>query len=190
MDENLLDVKLETFDEESRGSESHLKSDGKVIMEVIEQAEEETEEDDKLINCRSCTSQFTTREEMRVHQETLDSCEFCSLEVIHSDIKQHWEEVHPSERSSRFKCNPCQKYFKDNTTLLWHKKTQHEKKCKMYKCAECDFTSPYSDSVRRHHLGKHQGDEARRFKCSVCDYASKHKSALKVHMSKVNFITH
>ena len=51
-----------------------------------------------------------------------------------------------------------------------------------WQCSDCDYSSPYTTSVKRHIESKHVGSVI--YECDICQHRVPTKNALSVHKSR------
>ncbi|CAN9514009.1 unnamed protein product [Ophioblennius macclurei] len=91
-----------------------------------------------------------------------------------SNLKAHMNR-HNTER--RHLCDLCGKKFKSKFTLKSHR-LSHTDEGKRFHCSECDYTSVYRPSLRRH---MEQHAEFKPFRCVSCHYSCNVAGVLKRH---------
>lgn len=93
-------------------------------------------------------------------------------------ILHHADKMDPVFLLNQYKCDFCDKVFKDPIQLSNHKNVHLG--LKPYKCVECEHTFTTRGELIRHTRYKHTLEKPH--KCTECDYSSVELSKLKRHM--------
>lgn len=93
-------------------------------------------------------------------------------------IVNHADKLDPEFLLNMYKCDFCEKIFKDPIQLSNHKNVHLG--LKPYKCVECEHMFTTRGELIRHTRYKHTLE--RPHKCTICDYSSVELSKLKRHM--------
>lgn len=116
-----------------------------------------------------------------IQEMKCSECEFVTnkrLLLRKHCILKHADKVDPIFLLNNYKCDFCEKVFKDPIQLSNHKNVHLG--LKPYKCVECDFNFTTRGELIRHTRYKHTLE--RPHKCTMCDYSSVELSKLKRHM--------
>ena len=106
-------------------------------------------------------------------------CDFCGKSFVYEgSLNNHIEKCH------KFKCDNCEKTFKQLKALERHVKIKHEK-IKDHKCEECGKAFLYILSLNDHISCVHEGKEKNQ-KCSKCDKAFYTVQRLQNHVRLVH----
>ena len=102
------------------------------------------------------------------------TCQQCSKVFNRLRYLKKHVETHRLEK--KFLCDECGKSFKSRTYLSVHRKV-HQVEGKLFKCAQCDFTSRINAAIHAHRQLHSQGSVL----CDICGYAYTDKSTLNKH---------
>ena len=137
-------------------------------------------------------------------------CYYCKITIIHSEIRNHIEEQHPSEEviyipidSAKMdeendidtnsgkntstdqefhqQCSNCNKKFRQDARLKAHQKRCGKNKLK---CDYCEEKFSFHHSRRNHILDKHK--DAEKYKCDMCEKEFTNPLKLKSHKLKIH----
>lgn len=112
-----------------------------------------------------------------VHKNLVD-CKVCGKFMKPINLKFHMDEVHV-EKSEKFKCEKCGKYFKARKNFLIHLKVHN----KPFKCEKCGKKFQMS-SAYKNHLKTHENPDG--FECKICGKKSVNPAALKRHLLMIH----
>ena len=113
--------------------------------------------------CDFCDNSFVDYSLLKKHKDVSHKkimCEICDSVINYKNIRKHKNNVHKNETpataaaarmkkndiSGKYKCDVCNKYFFDKSTLNRHKKTH------MYSCEQCEKTFQNNDTFAKHEL--------------------------------------
>ena len=137
--------------------------------------------------CEICAKKFPSIRNRINHIKTIHSgdilkCSLCPYQTNYQHyLKRHVQDNH--KESSIFCCELCSYVAKSNFFLNKHFKLRHTKDAKMYKCSECEYSSPYPGNQKRHFSQSHNKGE---FKCSVCNFTSQTNLNIKRHVQRTH----
>ncbi|XP_035713917.1 zinc finger protein 708 isoform X1 [Folsomia candida] len=131
--------------------------------------------------CSFCTLNFSTLEEVRVHEKLHENCDQpfkCVLcEALFSNSLKLNDHVALSHANNRFVCDICGVKFVTEKSLQRHQQT-HSESYVGHKCEVCGHVFQ-SASVLKQHMNKHSA--TKNFTCEICGAGFKYPSGLKVH---------
>lgn len=126
----------------------------------------------------------TRQKRARTNSETEQQCSECDFVTSTRQflrkhcILNHADKMDPVFLLNQYKCDFCDKVFKDPIQLSNHKNVHLG--LKPYKCVECEHTFTTRGELIRHTRYKHTLEKPH--KCTECDYSSVELSKLKRHM--------
>lgn len=119
-------------------------------------------------NCQYATSQYSLLKSHKFKHNPFFKCVTCQEKFSSRlELKNHMS----SHGERPFKCDQCNKCYKDKHGLGWHKKVQHEPSRLKFTCELCGKTYPF-DSLLTQHINLTHAAE----KQTVCDICGKNVS--------------
>lgn len=119
-------------------------------------------------NCQYATSQYSLLKAHKFKHNPFYKCVTCQEKFsTRLELKNHMT----SHGERPYKCDQCNKCYKDKHGLGWHKKVQHDPSRLKYTCELCGKTYPF-DSLLTQHINLTHATE----KQSVCDICGKNVS--------------
>ncbi len=139
---------------------------------------------ENIKKCHICSKVFFSGQQLRNHQEThnkikiykCDKCNYCTH--TNDNLRKH-KKIHGPRKS--FKCIYCEKVLSDRQSYTNHV-LRHTGEAKVYKCENCEFSTPFSHGLRRHVAWKHTFT-IEKVKCEKCDKTISRKN-YKAHLKR------
>ena len=132
-----------------------------------------------MLKCKKCSKVFNRKSGLGKHELTckgdaVSRCNFCGEDIVGGEnFKVHCQQCILKEKS--FKCNHCQKDYKQ-----WQYLQAHKRYCKVSKCRVCEATFKNGESLANHYaicMKKH-------FICELCGEKCNTEERLAVHKEK------
>ena len=158
-----------------------LKEHGTLNVKSFPNLESVSVQTDTILSCLKCDYQVDDIYEFDAHRWTEhNDDEDEEMEVIDNDI-----EVHKVEKcADDFKCNFCDKHFKNKRDLMKHNKMEHRERlanCWRYASGNCQFGDDY---CWFNHFISDVEQEPIVIKCSWCDEVFKTQSDFLKHKKR------
>lgn len=119
-------------------------------------------------NCQYSTNQYSLLKSHKFKHNLFYECVTCQEKFpSRPELKSHMS----THGERPYKCDQCNKCYKDKHGLGWHKKVQHEPSRLKFTCELCGKTYPF-DSLLTQHINLTHAPE----KQSVCDICGKNVS--------------
>ena len=107
-------------------------------------------------------------------------CEVCLEELSNNSIKGHMEQIHFQNQDKKYQCEPCEKAFFKEQSLLSHS-SMHDDKRKHCKICSRSFKR----AVPKSHMMKHGDTSTKIYDCQVCPKSFPSLNGLRNHVKKV-----
>ncbi|XP_047428521.1 telomere zinc finger-associated protein [Mugil cephalus] len=133
--------------------------------------------------CPTCSSTFTTKEELRMHvvSHTGDmphKCSTCPEQFMYKkNLTIHMMKVHGYPKPHA--CPQCPKTFLTRTELRVHEAAKHRGE-KPFVCEECGHRASSRNGLQMHIKAIHRNE--RPFVCNLCGHAFSQKNNLNMHL--------
>ncbi|XP_017274629.1 telomere zinc finger-associated protein [Kryptolebias marmoratus] len=133
--------------------------------------------------CPTCSSNFDTKEELRVHVvthtgEMPHKCSTCSEQFMYKkNLTMHMMKVHGHPKPHT--CPQCPKTFLTRTELRVHEAAKHRGE-KPFVCEECGHRASSRNGLQMHIKAIHRNE--RPFVCNICGHAFSQKNNLNLHL--------
>lgn len=145
-------------------------------------------------NCDKCKKSFTTRADLRrhedsIHLEELFVCDVCGVNFTREDsYNRHKTNKHKTVEDLNHRCDLCGIKFKRRDILLRHIKTVHSDEQGSFCCNICNTTFNRKTNFMRHldNLYSSEGNPANA--CEKCPESFCTTSSLKAHLETKHMV--
>ena len=104
------------------------------------------------------------------HKDKRFPCQYCSQYFAkREELKEHHAQVHPE--ITTFKCPACPKELSTYTRLIKHERSEHQ--IKPYECTECTAKYSTNQTLQKHIIVVHRGEEYTKDKYASCTECNK-----------------
>ena len=123
-----------------------------------------TKHEDMPTKCELCDSVLKNSETLKNHVRLMHKadrkiyqCHACPKEFIKLEtMKDHFKTVHEKAPKEVFECFKCSGVtYATRTGLRMHVKKEHEGGLSIHYCTECNYSSPYLSTLKRHKKQRH-----------------------------------
>ncbi|KYB27134.1 Transcription factor grauzone-like Protein [Tribolium castaneum] len=139
-------------------------------------------ENAQMFSCDKCDYKSKIKSTLSNHRRLqhgnvpMFQCDVCDYRTNQKiSLLRHFRALH----NRAHKCRECNLSFETNLELTAHKKNEHWKGVKVYKCKLCDFESIHPGSISNHKYLRHSD---KWFCCEHCDYKTKMKLSFAKHV--------
>ncbi|XP_035997641.1 telomere zinc finger-associated protein [Fundulus heteroclitus] len=133
--------------------------------------------------CPTCSLNFSTKEELRVHVvshtgEMPHKCSTCNEQFMYKkNLTTHLMKIHGHPKPHA--CPQCPKTFLTRTELRVHEAAKHRGE-KPFVCEECGHRASSRNGLQMHIKAIHRNE--RPFVCSICGHPFSQKNNLNMHL--------
>ena len=138
------------------------------------------------LKCSLCDKIFHRKQTLNVHLNSFHNkgekvpCTICpSVFKDKGSLRRHMSYRHSEKETTRWKCEPCDKYFSQQGALISHRKIHTGEKLN---CTLCETKFIHKHSLKYHMAVKHKIGELRtKYICSICSKVVNNKTDLNRH---------
>jgi len=135
------------------------------------------------LECEACSYKTRNRGDLKRHQRTkhldfqlpCDMCDYAASQLTQLNV--HKRVKHSDE--TNYKCGECEFETRYHSAYLRHSQAHTSR----FLCAECDYVTNRSDTLKHHVKSFHQHI---RVPCELCNYTGASKSSVNNHMKAVH----
>ena len=122
----------------------------------------------KVLKCHHCFQKFTEywpyEKHILMHENEESLCPECGKVLKNGLERKAHMRAHEVRQSEKYKCDNCDKVFRNKHTLQIHINGSHTK-AKHYVCDQCGLSTLYKSVLGSHIRRVHKGDKKK-----ICDY--------------------
>ncbi|XP_017772429.1 PREDICTED: zinc finger protein 62-like isoform X1 [Nicrophorus vespilloides] len=104
-------------------------------------------------------------------------CDLCEKSFKNAKQLRNHKDTHKQIASPKFQCTDCSKLFSNRQQLRMHIDVVH-KKLKPFLCSYCGYKSATKSALKMH-IRQHTGEKP--FTCDICDYSTTDHNSLRRH---------